>query len=528
MIEIKDRVPKYPNRKKITKENGQVEYATVEYADEPTEKGTPINKALLDEILGNLYSSDRYNEISYNEVIGEAKNYTNGNYIADFTYDKLQVLGSGTFSYATGFFNSKTANGVKNGFLIKFRHEVKINTINLNGNQSTSNTSNPMNFIIQVSKDSKTWTNIHTNSTEILYTTNGTNVTINSSDYCRYIRVILTHRAESALLYFKITNCQYKETSYRYSSKIPLLAYEKNKILKVQGGRILRNKASYTDSTVSSNLSPLFTNSYNQFSSDYQRLWKISAWGDNDDDTLIAKSAFDGDTTTYIGDDRGFGAQIESVPMGDASFAIKPTKILVNAYIYTDLMLYGRKLDGTWDTLKTWPHSKGTTVSETITLSGNTFYTAFKLRTYIFGDDTYPKLYEFRIVAGTIRTGILEDKYTESVNNAYINVNDLGDKKVLEPLSYGSLYDLMYNGEGWAKVQSTSVLGTFNIPINNSNDKIIEVKLGFKPKMVFITPETGAPTIITTTDLIVTNRITSNGFMYEGAKGSSYNYIAIT
>ena len=45
MIEILDRLPTQPNRKKITPENGAAYYATVEYADVPTETGTPINKA---------------------------------------------------------------------------------------------------------------------------------------------------------------------------------------------------------------------------------------------------------------------------------------------------------------------------------------------------------------------------------------------------------------------------------------------------------------------------------------------------
>lgn len=47
VVDIKDRVPTYPNRKKITYEDGTTQYATVEYADEPIEEGTPINRALL-------------------------------------------------------------------------------------------------------------------------------------------------------------------------------------------------------------------------------------------------------------------------------------------------------------------------------------------------------------------------------------------------------------------------------------------------------------------------------------------------
>ena len=43
----KDRVPTMANRKKITFEDETLgtKYATVEYADEPTEQGTPLNRA---------------------------------------------------------------------------------------------------------------------------------------------------------------------------------------------------------------------------------------------------------------------------------------------------------------------------------------------------------------------------------------------------------------------------------------------------------------------------------------------------
>ena len=50
MIEVLDRVPRYPNRKKITPENGTSYFATVEYADDPIAEGTHVNKALFDAI----------------------------------------------------------------------------------------------------------------------------------------------------------------------------------------------------------------------------------------------------------------------------------------------------------------------------------------------------------------------------------------------------------------------------------------------------------------------------------------------
>lgn len=46
---MKDRVPKYPGRVKITRSDGTSEYVTIERADEPVSgnEGTPLNKATL-------------------------------------------------------------------------------------------------------------------------------------------------------------------------------------------------------------------------------------------------------------------------------------------------------------------------------------------------------------------------------------------------------------------------------------------------------------------------------------------------
>lgn len=54
MIDVKDRVPTYPGRVKLTKSNGSSEYVTMERADAPTQEGTPINKALFDSIKADL------------------------------------------------------------------------------------------------------------------------------------------------------------------------------------------------------------------------------------------------------------------------------------------------------------------------------------------------------------------------------------------------------------------------------------------------------------------------------------------
>lgn len=61
MLEIKDRVPTQPGRiKLIDEKTGEAKYYTLERADEPTQEGTPLNKATLDAMrtAENLYVSD--------------------------------------------------------------------------------------------------------------------------------------------------------------------------------------------------------------------------------------------------------------------------------------------------------------------------------------------------------------------------------------------------------------------------------------------------------------------------------------
>lgn len=53
---MKDRIPTQPGRVKITHADGTSEYVTWERADDPTQEGTPINKAtLFTDAMGTRY-----------------------------------------------------------------------------------------------------------------------------------------------------------------------------------------------------------------------------------------------------------------------------------------------------------------------------------------------------------------------------------------------------------------------------------------------------------------------------------------
>ena len=76
MIEVVDRVPTYPNRIRITREDGSTEFVTWERADQPTVEGTPINKALFDSIKADIGAGLSANKTVYvsgagSDVLGD-------------------------------------------------------------------------------------------------------------------------------------------------------------------------------------------------------------------------------------------------------------------------------------------------------------------------------------------------------------------------------------------------------------------------------------------------------------------------
>ena len=52
MLNVKDRQPTLPGRRKITYEDGTYEYVTIETADNPIEVGTPLNRGLFMDLQG--------------------------------------------------------------------------------------------------------------------------------------------------------------------------------------------------------------------------------------------------------------------------------------------------------------------------------------------------------------------------------------------------------------------------------------------------------------------------------------------
>ena len=79
-----DRQSTYPNRYKITREDGTVEYVTLERADEPTVTGTPLNAETFNSLFADLGSEDVF-------FVNLKMGTVSDNFVADKTYAEIQT-----------------------------------------------------------------------------------------------------------------------------------------------------------------------------------------------------------------------------------------------------------------------------------------------------------------------------------------------------------------------------------------------------------------------------------------------------
>jgi len=81
-----DRQSTYPNRYKITREDGTTEYVTLERADEPTVAGTPLNAETFNSLFADLGNAGSENVFLVNVSMGA----TSSDLVADKTYTEIQ------------------------------------------------------------------------------------------------------------------------------------------------------------------------------------------------------------------------------------------------------------------------------------------------------------------------------------------------------------------------------------------------------------------------------------------------------
>ena len=176
-----------------------------------------------------------------------------------------------------------------------------------------------------------------------------------------------------------------------------------------------------------------------------------------------------------------------------------------------------------------------------ISASSDVYKTQYKTD-YFFESDTSLTSYEKGKVIN-IEGGRYQDtdgNYITSFVNPYININNLGEKKINGTINYGKNYSLLYNGESFDVISSRVVTGTFkgslstiNLPFtpdlvicynsnNNSNNHIAGGYTG-------ASDANEVPRILTNAykDSSV-GSIIENGFIYEAYSSSAVvYYIAI-
>lgn len=124
MKDFIDRMPTKAGRRKLTFDDGEVKYATVEMADEPLEEGTPLNRRAFMEFQGFQNENTviekensavtRITSTNADEEVSEAVvTKTGGGYVIEEA-----------FTGVSGLTTSKTTRIVKIGNSYHFESEV--------------------------------------------------------------------------------------------------------------------------------------------------------------------------------------------------------------------------------------------------------------------------------------------------------------------------------------------------------------------------------------------------------------------
>ncbi len=114
MIEVKDRVPKKPNRILIKPENGSAPfYATWERADEPVEEGTPINRMLFESIEEGGFSGSNLDDIEIT-----AKRVTTNSGWTEVTFDRPLSGTPRVFVSVGGAYTAAVKNATPTGCMV--------------------------------------------------------------------------------------------------------------------------------------------------------------------------------------------------------------------------------------------------------------------------------------------------------------------------------------------------------------------------------------------------------------------------
>ena len=419
MKDVKNRVPRYPNRKKITYEDGTSIYATMEYADDPMEVGTPIDEALFKSIQGDIYRIDKYTRPTY--VSGEKTDTTvqSGEYIGlwgNSHYAKFGITVSasnedgenyayramnGVEGYWSG--NSVTTIATPVLFTVQLNEPIVLKAFKIIGGSENLYCKT---FTLQGSVDGDNYYDImsvsNNTSAEKEYNTN-------NETYYKYYRLSITESSSSeaypAILEFNITKwiemLKYNQITL---NGIPLTEYANNQ-------RLLLDIKDTCDELFTNNIfPPMMTTSENGY--------LIQSSGDYINTSIIDAFDYD-DTYTYW---RSLETQTERYIMITMPINVVPSRFKIKMANVSNGKIQGSTDGDNWDDLLL-------NISATdLTTLENDVETTKKYRyfRFIFNanvENTSSLIYSFEVTRGYI------SGFNYSLKT-YININSLGDREV--------------------------------------------------------------------------------------------------
>ena len=245
---IKDRVPKHPGRVKLTPVNGQPDLFDFERADEPTEPGTPLDKATLDSIIQSRLTG-RYYAAAVSKVIKTKQTFTTNpvpanNWLLDAT--ELKATSGGYTVEVNSLYGSYTPEKALDGnidteyrsngdnvvtFKLILPAAIKVTKYKIA--MRASNYTNAVTTELQGSNNGTTWETLHSTTEK---PDDLTEYTItNPGDYSQY-RLHFTANQTGVNIYtFEISG--YEVTTYRneyvISSGVPL-TWDTGQIIYIQ------------------------------------------------------------------------------------------------------------------------------------------------------------------------------------------------------------------------------------------------------------------------------------------------------
>lgn len=489
-------VPKY--RMRDSQGNIIQDNIIIEQITEVLQEGTPLNRATLSNIQGDLYSQDRYNVITptLGELVTEYHDY---DILQVNDYDlqhstKLVADGftlTGNIGYSSSYNISKLIDGNDSSYFqqstsqynravveIDFDYEVNIKELKINyyytkGGMQLLATNDEVNFDVLYEQTGDI-TGLHY-------------IPIESDKFYKHFKIVKPYSTTSANFYFYtlgITKCYTRKRKINFDLKLPITSIEENKIYNLEIAPLVLKEQDYVEESFTSNIIPVFSRDVNDIITNKYGTWRISAM--NNSHWLV----LDGDSTTGItttSETPIHYFMLESVVVDGKWFEICPTSINFTRMTTGIYNIKGRK-NGVWVDLYSTKNTSSTTTTVTTTITPNKeeYYDAFII-SYCANDSDYGSgVYDFAITEGKIRYGTPRNYEKTKFIKPNININNLGLLK--------SSVDFSVNLTRELKIKNGEL-----VPINSfvtgsyTGDGAYErnINVGFRPSFVILTSIAG-------------------------------------